>query len=60
MPAEVLAKIFGGDAPIKVLDISASHGAYGIEFANNPNAKIVGLDWPGVVEVALENAPKAG
>jgi 2-polyprenyl-3-methyl-5-hydroxy-6-metoxy-1,4-benzoquinol methylase len=61
MPAELLAKTFAGDAPIKVLDISASHGAYGIAFArHNPNAKIVGLDWPDVIEVAIENARKAG
>lgn len=61
MLAELLAKTFAGDAPIKVLDISASHGAYGIAFArHNPHAKIVGLDWPDVIEVALENARKAG
>jgi predicted O-methyltransferase YrrM len=61
MLAQLLAKTFAGDAPIKVLDISASHGAYGIAFArHNPNAKIVGLDWPDVLEVAVENARKAG
>lgn len=61
MPAELLAKKFAGNTPIKVLDISASHGAYGIAFArHNPNAKIVGLDWPDVIEVAMENARKAG
>jgi hypothetical protein len=61
MPAALLAKTFAGDAPIKVLDISASHGAYGIAFArHNPNARIVGLDWPDVVEIAIENARKAG
>lgn len=61
MIAQLLAKTFAGEAPIKVLDISASHGAYGIAFArHNPNAKIVGLDWPAVVEVAIENARKAG
>ena len=48
-------------SPIKVLDISAGHGLYGIAFAkHNPNAKIVGLDWANVLEVAKENAAKAG
>jgi 2-polyprenyl-3-methyl-5-hydroxy-6-metoxy-1,4-benzoquinol methylase len=61
MPAQLLAKAFAGDAPVKVLDISASHGAYGIAFAeHNPKAGIVGLDWPDVVEIAIENARKAG
>ena len=62
MPAELIAKSFAGDSkPIKVLDISAGHGLYGIAFArHNPNAKVVGLDWANVLEVAKENAAKAG
>jgi 2-polyprenyl-3-methyl-5-hydroxy-6-metoxy-1,4-benzoquinol methylase len=62
MPAELIAKSFAGDSkPIKVLDISAGHGLYGIAFArHNPGAKIVGLDWANVLEVAKENAAKAG
>src|SRR5271170_1339173 len=61
MPAELIAEMFAGDSkPIKVLDISAGHGLYGIAFAQqNPNAKIVGLDWANVLEVAKENAAKA-
>ena len=61
MPAELIAKMFAGSKPIKLLDISAGHGLYGIAFArHNPGAKVVGLDWVNVLEVAKENAAKAG
>lgn len=46
--------------PCKVLDIAAGHGMYGITIAQkNPNAHIVALDWPNVLQVAKENAGKA-
>ncbi len=46
---------------IKVLDIAAGHGLYGIAIAqHNPQARVVGLDWKSVLEVALENARKDG
>jgi 2-polyprenyl-3-methyl-5-hydroxy-6-metoxy-1,4-benzoquinol methylase len=61
MPAQSIAKMFAGSKSIKVLDISAGHGLYGIAFArHNPNARVVGLDWANVLEVAKENASKAG
>src|SRR5579862_5950281 len=61
MPADLIAKMFAGSRPVKVLDISAGHGLYGIAFArHNPNAKVVGLDWANVLEVAKENAAQAG
>jgi SAM-dependent methyltransferase len=45
----------------KVLDISASHGAYGIAFAKrNPRAHLVALDWEAVLRVTEENARAAG
>jgi SAM-dependent methyltransferase len=45
--------------PCKVLDIAAGHGMYGITIATkNPNAEIVALDWPSVLNVAQENAQK--
>jgi 2-polyprenyl-3-methyl-5-hydroxy-6-metoxy-1,4-benzoquinol methylase len=61
MPADLIAQAYAGSRAIKVLDISAGHGLYGIAFArHNPKAKIVGLDWANVLEVAKENAAKAG
>ena len=46
---------------IKVLDVAAGAGMFGISVArNNPAAEIVALDWPNVLEVARENATHAG
>lgn len=51
----------GNDGPMKVLDIAAGHGLFGIEIARqNPQARVTGLDWAPVLRVALENANKAG
>ena len=45
----------------KVLDIAAGHGVFGITIAKqNPNAEIVAVDWKAVLEVASENAQRAG
>ncbi|HKW35430.1 MAG TPA: class I SAM-dependent methyltransferase [Candidatus Acidoferrum sp.] len=45
----------------KVLDIATGHGMYGITLAKrNPNAHVVALDWPAVLDVAKENAAKFG
>ena len=47
--------------PMRVLDIAAGHGLFGIEVAKqNPEAIIVALDWAPVLEVARENARRAG
>jgi len=47
--------------PCKVLDIAASHGMFGITIAKkHPQAQIVALDWPNVLQVTLENAKAAG
>jgi 2-polyprenyl-3-methyl-5-hydroxy-6-metoxy-1,4-benzoquinol methylase len=47
--------------PMRVLDIAAGHGLFGIEIVKqNPQARVVGLDWAPVLEVALANASKAG
>jgi SAM-dependent methyltransferase len=51
----------GRTGPMRVLDIAAGHGLLGIEVAKqNPQAHVTGLDWAPVLEVALENAKKAG
>ncbi|HIA13897.1 MAG TPA: methyltransferase domain-containing protein [Nitrospirales bacterium] len=47
--------------PMRVLDIAAGHGLFGIEIAKaNPKAEIVALDWENVLTVAKENAAAAG
>ena len=61
--AEGLAQLADpqADRPVKVLDISASHGIFGIAFAlRNKAVRVVGLDWPNVLEVAKESAARAG
>ena len=60
--AGFIAQLTGAEEgrPCKVLDIAAGHGMFGITLAKkNPNAQIVALDWPAVLEVAKENAEKA-
>ena len=63
LPAQLMAQLAGGkpDEPIKVLDIAAGHGIFGIEIAKlHRRAQIVAQDWPNVLEVAKENAQGAG
>jgi SAM-dependent methyltransferase len=51
----------GQSGPMRVLDIAAGHGLFGIEVAKqNPQARVTGLDWAPVLRVALKNAEKAG
>jgi 2-polyprenyl-3-methyl-5-hydroxy-6-metoxy-1,4-benzoquinol methylase len=51
----------GHTGPMRVLDIAAGHGLFGIEVAKqNPQAHVTGLDWAPVLRVALDNAKKAG
>lgn len=46
---------------IKVLDIAAGHGMFGISVAQrDAAAEIVAVDWQNVLQVALENAKRAG
>jgi 2-polyprenyl-3-methyl-5-hydroxy-6-metoxy-1,4-benzoquinol methylase len=62
-PADAISKLLGSAAgqTLKVLDIAAGHGLFGIAIAKaNPQAQVVALDWASVLEVAQENAQKAG
>ena len=61
--AQGIAQLIDPEAnrKIKILDIAASHGAFGLAFATrNPHAEIVGLDWANVLELSKENAKAAG
>jgi ubiquinone/menaquinone biosynthesis C-methylase UbiE len=63
MPAQLMARQIEMEVgrKIKVLDVAAGHGMYGITVAQqNTDAEIVAVDWPNVLEVARENAQKAG
>lgn len=62
-PAQMIADHldYESDRPLKVLDIAAGHGIFGITIAKNfPNAQITGLDWKNVLEVAQANAGAFG
>lgn len=51
----------GKTGPVSVLDIAAGHGLFGIEVAKqNPQARIVAVDWAAVLAVASANAKGAG
>jgi len=63
MPAQLIVKLVDekADRKLKILDIAAGHGLYGIAFAkNNPQAEVTAVDWPNVLDVAKENAAAAG
>ena len=63
MPAQIIAGMSAdlSGRKIKVLDIAAGHGLFGIAFARQfPEAEVFALDWPAVLEVAKENALAAG
>ena len=76
MPAQMLADLIadGSNQPsptpplkggekkeMRVLDVAAGHGMFGIAVAQRyPNAHITALDWPAVLEVAAANARRAG
>ncbi len=61
--AQAIADILGAATagPMRVLDIAAGHGAFGIVIAQkNPSAEVVALDWAPVLTVAAENAKAMG
>lgn len=59
--ADVLAGLPAPGGPMRVLDIAAGHGIFGIVLAQRRlEAQVVAVDWPSVLEVAVENARKMG
>jgi len=63
MPSQLIARLVDptADKKIKILDIAAGHGLYGLAFAKqNAQAEVTAVDWPNVLEVAQENARTAG
>ncbi len=59
MMAEKLG--FASDRKLKVLDIAAGHGIFGITVAQKyQNAEIFAVDWTNVLTVATENAEEFG
>ncbi len=63
MPAELLAKVLKAEEghKWKVLSLAVGHGLYDIALArHNSNAEVWAVDWANVLEVARENATKAG
>jgi 2-polyprenyl-3-methyl-5-hydroxy-6-metoxy-1,4-benzoquinol methylase len=59
--AALIAELTATPGPVKVLDIAAGHGMFGITIAKrNPAAEIYALDWKNVLAVAHENATKLG
>ncbi len=62
MGAAAMAQIVNvAGQPLKVLDIAAGPGLYGIEIAKlNPKAEIYALDWRNVLELSAEHARQAG
>jgi ubiquinone/menaquinone biosynthesis C-methylase UbiE len=58
--AHAIADLLAGEGPVRVLDIAAGHGLFGITIAErNPRAEIVAVDWPNVLTVATEHARAA-
>ncbi len=61
--AERVAETLSSEGPpdLRVLDVAAGHGLFGIELAKRRgDAHITALDWAAVLEVAVENATAAG
>jgi 2-polyprenyl-3-methyl-5-hydroxy-6-metoxy-1,4-benzoquinol methylase len=63
LPSQLIAQLVDQtkDKKLRVLDIAAGHGFFGIAFAKqNPQVEVTAVDWPAVLEVAKENAANAG
>ncbi|HVK14108.1 MAG TPA: methyltransferase, partial [Gemmataceae bacterium] len=63
LPARLLVGLIGGDRerPLRVLDVAAGHGLFGVTVAEHyPRATVAALDWPAVLAVAADTAQRAG
>ena len=63
LPAELLVGLVGGDREraLRVLDVAAGHGLFGIAVAKQyPKAHVTALDWANVLAVAAQNAKVEG
>jgi len=62
MPAQAIAQIVAsGPGPMRVLDVAAGHGMFGLSVARrNPAAEVTAQDWASVLQVAQENAQRFG
>lgn len=63
MASQELARLVvgGEERELKVLDIAAGHGLFGIAvLRESTHAKVVAVDWKNVLEVARENAERFG
>jgi 2-polyprenyl-3-methyl-5-hydroxy-6-metoxy-1,4-benzoquinol methylase len=59
--AMAIADILNPTGELRVLDIAAGHGIFGVVLAQrNPESEIVAVDWPSVLEVASANAARFG
>ncbi|GAC1646666.1 MAG: methyltransferase [Acidobacteriaceae bacterium] len=59
--AHKIAELLQTTGPVKILDVAAGHGMFGITIAqSNPQAQVYAVDWANVLEVAKEHAVKAG
>lgn len=63
LPSQLIAQLIDPkkDRPLRILDIAAGHGLFGLAFLKqNSQAQVTAVDWPKVLEVAKENAQAAG
>jgi len=59
--AHEIAELAAGEGELRVLDIAAGHGLFGIAMAQrNPKEYIVALEWARVLTVARENGCQFG
>lgn len=63
-PAQALAKGLGlarSGKPLRVLDLATGSGVWGVTLAqSSPQVSVTAVDWPGVLDVARQNAERLG